>query len=79
MLTTGEESHAGKPTYPIFASECVDRLVQDVLLPLLVGKRHTCLLNQTQPLSIQFVKEPLPELEKLYAVETAPMAEASFG
>ena len=66
---------AGKPTYPIFASEAIDKMAQDILLPLLVGKKHASLTNQSQPLAISWVRELLPELDRLYSVEVVQLSQ----
>lgn len=60
------------PAYPIFAQESLEKLVQEVLLPTLQGKRHNALMSGGPALAVQYVKDALPELERLYAVETAP-------
>ena len=39
----------------------------------MLGKRHATLSGHSQPLAISWVKEALPELDKLYSIEAAQM------
>ena len=58
---------AEQAEYPIFAQESLDKLVQDILIPLFTGKRMQSLMsqNQGQQLQLPFVKDVLPELERM--------------
>ena len=62
---------AEQAEYPIFAQESLDKLVQDILIPLFTGKRMQSLMsqNQGQQLQLPFVKDVLPELERMYKLE----------
>lgn len=52
--------------WPIFAAASAEKLSQDILLPLMLFKKHgSCIGNQT-PLGIPFIKDMLPELDALY-------------
>ena len=64
----------GKVEMPIYGQECVERLVQEVLLPLMAGKKHTSLFSGGAALSLPFLKAILPELEQLYFCEDAAAA-----
>ncbi len=59
------------PIFPDFGYESLERLVQEVLAPTLSGKRHNNLMNATNPNQIGFVRMISPDLEHLYAPQTA--------
>ena len=61
-------------TMPIFASELLDRLTSEILVPVLTFKKHQSLFAQTTPLAMPFVKDILPELDAMYAMEKAQAA-----
>lgn len=65
-----------KVEYPVFGHESLERLVGELLVPVLAGKRHSSLMNATQPLALTFVKTLLPELEQLYISETTTRSDA---
>ncbi len=65
-----------KVEYPVFGHDSLERLVGELLLPALVGKRHSSLANATQPLALAFVKTLLPELEQLYISEATTRSDA---
>ena len=59
------------PEYPVFASESLDKMLNEVLVPLYTFKKHSGVLGGGAPLSIAWVKAILPELEQIYAQECA--------
>ncbi len=75
----GEPITDDVPLFPIHAHESLDRLVQEILLPLLLYKKHSSLVGSglATPLSIGFIKEILPELEQACISENAISTPAS--
>ena len=72
MLLTGEPvQDKDKKPYPIFASEFLDVLWHDLLLPLFTFKKHASLCGVVAaPLGVPFVKDALDTLDSIYARET---------
>lgn len=60
-----------KADAPIFAAESLDKLVSDILLPVMLGKKTAALVGYNTPLAVPFIKDLLPELEHLYKMEMA--------
>ena len=59
---------------PIFATESLDLLMNDVITPLYHNKKFGSLLGGGTPLSICFVKEALPNIEQMYNMEASAAA-----
>ena len=58
-------------SYPLFAQESLDKLLNEILIPMYVFKKHSGLLGGGSPLGVPFVKNLLTELENTYAQEQA--------
>ena len=58
-------------SYPLFAQESLDKLLNEILIPMYVYKKHSGLLGGGSPLGVPFVKNLLAELENTYAQEQA--------
>jgi hypothetical protein len=69
-LLDGTDVTEQKPV-PIFASELLEKLTTEILMPVLTFKKHQSLLAQVTPLAMPFVKDMLPELDSMYAMERA--------
>ena len=59
---------------PIFGAESLDRLVGEILGPTMLGKRLTSFVNQSDPLTVPFVRDALPTIEQTYRSELAAMS-----
>lgn len=62
---------AATESYPLFAQESLDKLLNEILIPMYVFKKHSGLLGGGSPLGVPFVKNLLTELENTYAQEQA--------
>ena len=58
-------------SYPLFAQESLDKLLNEILIPMYTYKKHSGLLGGGSPLGVPFVKNLLAELENTYAQEQA--------
>ena len=60
--------------YPVFAQESVEKLTQNILIPLYTGKKMSTLMvgDKISPLQIGFVQDALPELDRMYKMELKP-------
>ena len=58
-------------SYPLFAQESLDKLLNEILIPMYVYKKHSGLLGGGSPLGVPFVKNLLAELENTYVQEQA--------
>ena len=56
---------------PIFASEFLEKITTEILIPTLNYKKFQTFLGQTSPLTVPFVKDILVELDSMYAHERA--------
>ena len=59
---------------PVHAQESLEKIVQEVLVPLFSMKRHQNLMVNCVPLAYTFVKDLLPELEAHYLQECVCLA-----
>lgn len=68
----GNDLPEQKPEYPIHASECLDKLVQEIFIPLMTFKKHQSLLASSSPLALPWVRDLLPVIEQMYIAELKP-------
>ena len=59
---------------PIFGAESLDKLVNEILGPTMLGKRLTSFVNQNDPLTVPFVRDALSMIEQIYRLELAAMS-----
>ena len=59
---------------PIFGAESLDKLVNEILGPTMLGKRLTSFVNQGDPLTVPFVRDALSVIEQIYRSELAAMS-----
>ena len=57
-----------KNDYPLFSQESVERMVQDIFVPLFTFKKHSSLMVGGAPLIIGFIKQVLPEIDTAYSM-----------
>jgi hypothetical protein len=74
QLDGSEVLEIDKKSMPIFATESLEKLVSEILVPLYQSKRFTSLIGNNSPLGVCFVKEMLPDIEQVYGVEVAAVA-----
>jgi len=65
-----------KHQMPILSTESLDKLVTEILIPLLMFKKFSSLNGTNTALGVSFVKEALPDLDQMYKSEEAERHEA---
>jgi len=64
MDMQGNEIKNVKVQYPIYGESSIDKLTSEVLLPLMLFKKHQSLVGHSTPLAIGWIQDMLPELER---------------
>ena len=60
--------------WPVFSAASVEKLVSEILLPLMLFKKHGSMIGYQTPLGVPFVRDLLPEVDTLYQGDLADQA-----